>query len=143
MFDRVGTPAGRCVGEVGEDGSCATREERSIPYHLTEKNITDEPSYHRYEAMQDFTRNNIENAIDNSNYSPNEKSQMHQEVERYYDYKREKYGDGDGLAYGQIAPMFEDTTGSTGGGYQYDMPLNMDQLYNIGMIDEIPRSEYK
>jgi len=27
--------------------------------------------------------------------------------------------------YGEIAPMFEDTTGSTGGGYQYDMPLEI------------------
>jgi hypothetical protein len=25
----------------------------------------------------------------------------------------------------------------TGGGYQYDMPLNMNQLIAIGMIDEI------
>ena len=43
------------------------------------------------------------------------------------------YGDNDGLAYGEIAPMFD----GTGGGYQYDMPLNMNQLIAIKMIEEI------
>lgn len=143
QFDRVGYPSGRCVGEVNSDGSCATGKQRSIPYHLTKENITDEPSYHRYEALQDFTRENIEKAIDGSYVSEAEKAFMHKRVEDYYNTKHEKYGEGDGLAYGEIAPMFEDTTGSTGGGYQYDMPLSMEQLAEIGMIDEIPKSEFK
>lgn len=67
---------------------------------------------------------------------------MHQKIDDYYDHLHAKYGDGDGLAYGEIAPMFEDTTGSTGGGYQYDMPLSMDELENIGMISEVPRGSY-
>ena len=37
------------------------------------------------------------------------------------------------MAYGEIAPMFD----GTGGGYQYDMPLDMNDLYNIGMIDVV------
>ena len=144
QFDRVGYPSGRCVGEVNADGSCATAKQRSTPYHFRMDNIADEPSYHRYEALQDFTRDNIEKAIDNSSlYTDEQKAGMHKQVDDYYNKKHEKYGDGDGLAYGEIAPMFEDTTRSTGGGYQYDMPLNMEQLYNIGMIDEIPRSEFK
>ena len=144
QFDRVGYPSGRCVGEVNADGSCSTAKQRSTPYHFTKENISDEPSYHRYEALQDFTRDNIEKAIDNSSlYTDEQKAGMHKQVDDYYNKKHEKYGDGDGLAYGEIAPMFEDTTGSTGGGHQYDMPLNMEQLYNIGMIDEIPRSEFK
>lgn len=52
------------------------------------------------------------------------------------------YEDGDGLASGEIAPMFEDTTGATGGGKQYDMPFSMDELENIGMISEVPRGSY-
>lgn len=42
-----------------------------------------------------------------------------------------KYGQGDGLASGEIAPMFS----GTGGGMQYDMPLNMNDIEAINMIE--------
>ena len=57
-------------------------------------------------------------------------------VNKYYDNKIPVYGNNgnkDGLAYGEIASMF----GEPGGGYQYDMPLDMNDLYNIGMIDVV------
>ena len=144
QFDRVGPPSGRCTGAVGEDGSCATVKERSIPYHFTEEDITKEPSYHRYQAEQDFTKENLTNAIDNSMmYSDDKKVEMHTNVDRYYENAQVKgYGDGDGLATGEIAPMFEDTTGATGGGKQYDMPLSMEELENIGMISEVEKGTY-
>lgn len=143
QFDRVGAPTGRCTGAVDESGNCATIKERSIPYHFTESDITKEPSYHRYEAEQDFTKENINNAIDNSSFSDDKRQEMHDKVDAYYEKsERNGYGSGDGLATGEIAPMFEDTTGATGGGKQYDMPLNMNELEDIGMISEIPRSEY-
>ena len=144
QFDRVGPPSGRCTGAVGEDGSCATVKERSIPYHFTEEDITKEPSYHRYQAEQDFTKENLTNAIDNSMmYSDDKKVEMHTNVDRYYENVQVKgYGDGDGLATGEIAPMFEDTTGATGGGKQYDMPLSMEELENIGMISEVEKGTY-
>lgn len=143
QFDRVGPPSGRCTGAVGEDGSCATVKERSIPYHFTEDDITKEPSYHRYQAEQDFTKENLANAIDNSMYSDDKKAEMHANLDRYYENVQAKgYGDGDGLATGEIAPMFEDTTGATGGGKQYDMPLNMEELENIGMISEVEKGTY-
>ena len=146
QFDRVGPPSGRCTGAVGEDGSCATVKERSIPYHFTEEDITKEPSYHRYQAEQDFTKENLTNAIDNSMmYSDDKKVEMHTNVDRYYENAQVKGygdGDGDGLATGEIAPMFEDTTGATGGGKQYDMPLSMEELENIGMISEVEKGTY-
>ena len=143
QFDRVGAPSGRCTGAVGEDGSCATVKERSIPYHFTEDDITQEPSYHRYEAEQDFTRENLSNAIDNSMYSDEKKAEMHANLDKYYENAQAKgYGNGDGLASGEIAPMFEETTGATGGGKQYDMPFSMEELDDIGMISEIPRERY-
>lgn len=40
QFDRVGPPSGKCVGEVNSDGTCATREQRSIPYHFNEESIS-------------------------------------------------------------------------------------------------------
>ena len=51
-------------------------------------------------------------------------------VNKYYDNKIPVYGNNgnqDGLAYGEIASMF----GEPGGGYQYDMPLDMNDLYNM------------
>lgn len=143
QFDRVGPPSGRCTGAVGEDGSCATIKERSIPYHFTEGDIIQEPSYHRYEAEQDFTKENLSNAIDSSMYTDEKKAEMHANLDRYYDNAQAKgYGDGDGLASGEIAPMFEDTTGATGGGKQYDMPFSIEELEDIGMISKIPRGSY-
>lgn len=143
QFDRVGPPSGRCTGAVGEDGSCATIKERSVPYHFTEEDITKEPSYHRYIAEQDFTKENLSNAIDNSMYTDEKKAEMHQNLDRYYSNAISNgYGDGDGLASGKIAPMFEDTTGSTGGGKQFDMPFSMDELEDIGMISEVSKGTY-
>ena len=143
QFDRVGPPSGRCTAAVGEDGSCATAKERSVPYHLTEDDITKEPSYHRYQAEQDFTRENLANAIDNSIYDDVKKADMHANLNYYYKKAQVKgYGDGDGLATGEIAPMFEDTVGATGGGKQYDMPLSMEELGDIGMISEVEKGTY-
>ncbi len=137
VFDRVGSSSGRCVGEVDPDGTCATREQRSIPYHLTESDITKEPSYHRYTAEKDFTRSNLEKAIKDMDACKEEKLGYLDQLEEYYKKSNKKYHQGDGLAYGKIAPMFEKTTGSTGGGYQYDMPFSMDFLKKLGMIREI------
>lgn len=143
QFDRVGLPSGRCTGAVNDDGSCATFKERSIPYHITEDDITKEPSYHRYEALQNFTKENLSKAIDNSDYSDADKEIMHKKMDKYYaDMKKKGCGDGDGLGTGKIAPMFEETTGATGGGKQYDMPLNMTELEKIGMIKEVPKDQY-
>ncbi len=143
QFDRVGPPTGRCTGAVGEDGSCASVKERSIPYHFNEKNITEEPSYHRYVVEQDFTEENLSSAIENSMYSDDKKIKMQENLKEYYRRSRDKgYGDGDGLATGIIAPMFEETTGATGGGTQYDMPFNMKELEEIGMITEVSKDQY-
>ncbi|MDE6232085.1 MAG: hypothetical protein K2M60_01880, partial [Lachnospiraceae bacterium] len=42
--------------------------ERSIPYYFSGDYIEKEPSYHRYEAQQDFTKENMERAIQESCY---------------------------------------------------------------------------
>ena len=34
VFDRLGSPYGKCVGQVNEDGSCAKVSQRSIPYYF-------------------------------------------------------------------------------------------------------------
>lgn len=68
---------------------------------------------------------------------------MQENLKEYYRRSRDKgYGDGDGLAIGIIAPMFEETTGATGGGTQYDMPFNMKELEEIGMITEVSKDQY-
>jgi hypothetical protein len=84
-------------------------------------------------VKEDFTKDNIYKKIEESSLSDTEKKQLKETVDEYYNDKTPDYGNNDGLAYGEIAPMFD----GTGGGYQYDMPLNMNQLIAIGMIDEI------
>ncbi|MBD5135752.1 MAG: TNT domain-containing protein [Lachnospiraceae bacterium] len=134
QFDRVGPETGRCVGKVGSDGSCAKIEERSIPYYFSGDDVEKEPSYHRYEARQDFTRENLERAIDETEfYTDLQKEQMKESLSKYYDYSHKKYGEGDGLTTGKIAPMF----GKSGGGMQHDMPFSMDVLQDLGMISAV------
>ena len=82
---------------------------------------------------EDFTKDNIYKKIEESSLSDTEKKQLKETVDEYYNDKTPDYGNNDGLAYGEIAPMFD----GTGGGYQYDMPLDMNDLYNIGMIDVV------
>ena len=139
QFDRVGPETGRCVGKVGEDGSCAKIEERSIPYYFSGDDIEKEPSYHRYEARQDFTRENMERAIEESSYSSKRKESMKRVLSRYYEKNSERYApelnteEMDGLTTGEIAPMF----GKPGGGMQHDMPFNMEELKELKLIEEV------
>ena len=134
QFDRVGPETGRCVGKVGSDGSCAKIEERSIPYYFSGDDVEKEPSYHRYEAQQDFTRENMERAIEESKlFSQRQKKDMKDRLDAYYAIHEKRYGKGDGLTTGEIAPMF----GKKGGGIQHDMPFNMKELDKMKMIDEV------
>ena len=48
-FDRVGAENGRYVAPI-EGDTPQPVENRGLPYHFTEDNITDEPSYHSYEV---------------------------------------------------------------------------------------------
>ena len=45
-----------------------------------------------------------------------------------------KYGPGNGLAYGEIAPMFIDVNNWKRGAFQYDMPLCMDDLRKLNIL---------
>lgn len=133
VFDRLGSPYGKCVGQVNEDGSCAKVSQRSIPYYFEGDDATQQASYHRYVVKVEITKSNLIEQIEKKASSVSEKERMKAAVNKYYDNKIPVYGNNgnqDGLAYGEIASMF----GEPGGGYQYDMPLNMNDLYDIGMI---------
>lgn len=136
VFDRLGSPYGKCVGQVNEDGSCAKVSQRSIPYYFEGDDATQQASYHRYVVKVEITKSNLIEQIEKKASSVSEKERMRAAVNKYYDNKIPVYGNNgnqDGLAYGEIASMF----GEPGGGYQYDMPLDMNDLYNIGMIDVV------
>ena len=136
VFDRLGSPYGKCVGQVNEDGSCAKVSQRSIPYYFEGDDATQQASYHRYVVKVEITKSNLIEQIEKKASSVSEKERMKAAVNKYYDNKIPVYGNNgnqDGLAYGEIASMF----GEPGGGYQYDMPLDMNDLYNIGMIDVV------
>ena len=51
VFDRLGSPYGKCVGQVNEDGSCAKVSQRSIPYYFEGDDATQQASYHRYDIV--------------------------------------------------------------------------------------------
>ena len=130
VFDRLGSPYGKCVGQVNEDGSCAKVSQRSIPYYFEGDDATQQASYHRYVVKVEITKSNLESQIMESSLPAERKNKMIEAVNEYYDTKVPVYGKSgnqDGLAYGEIASMF----GEPGGGYQYDMPLNMNDLYDI------------
>ena len=84
----------------------------------------------------EITKSNLESQIMMMSSLPAErKNKMIEAVNEYYDTKVPVYGkeggNQDGLAYGEIASMF----GEPGGGYQYDMPLNMNvTCCDLGMI---------
>ncbi|MDE5781642.1 MAG: hypothetical protein K2I03_09245 [Lachnospiraceae bacterium] len=65
-------------------------------------------------------------------YSDKQKADMLETLVQYYDYNKSKYGEGDGLTTGEIAPMFGKT-----GGIQHDMMFNMIVLQNLGMISAV------
>ena len=56
VFDRLGSPYGKCVGQVNEDGSCAKVSQRSIPYYFEGDDATQQASYHRYVVKVEITK---------------------------------------------------------------------------------------
>ena len=152
IVDRIGAENSPYVASLNEDGKPATAEERSIGDRLPEENIEDNASYHAYEVTTDFTKDNIENAVDNYLYDhrstlTHDDARMSLELKIYYsdctdtslntDHPGESYiKDGqneDGVKTGCVAPMFGDCGGAT----QHILPLTVADLQKIGMIRRI------
>nr|WP_309100501.1 TNT domain-containing protein [Fredinandcohnia onubensis] len=118
LIDRYGPPNGRYTSPV-IDGKPFDYDQRSLPY------VEDPTKYHQYKIIGDF--NQIETYFNNtSDLALKEKitSMMDAYDLSFDDLKVQK---------GEIAPGF----GSTGGGIQYEMPLSVDILEGLGLVEKL------
>ena len=92
---------------------------RSLPYYFLESSIREEPAYHCYEVIRDFS--NLSKVVKNKGY----------DSIYYVDYEKSN-----GLTLiGRVAPCFN----QVGGGVQIKLPLPVEQLLDLGMIREVKR----
>ncbi len=117
VLDRYGPPDGRYTSPVPPDGPYPY-DQRSLPY------VQDPAQYHQYRVVDDLTPDNISAAIDRMDDGPL-KTQILDLVERYGD---------DFPAYeGPVGQAF----GEPGGGVQVQLPLTVEQLEGLGLLELI------
>lgn len=135
-FDRLGAENGRYVAPLDGDTPQPV-ENRGLPYHFTEDNIADEPSYHSYEVDRDFGQlQDAINEYNNPELTAEENDFMRGEFQKEYDrnnWPAEEYTHEPGKTYyGDIAEVF-----GSGGGTQLELPMSVESLKELGMIHEI------
>ncbi|WP_419887688.1 glycohydrolase toxin TNT-related protein [Neobacillus niacini] len=118
VVDRYGPANGRYTSPV-IDGKPYNYDQRSLPY------VEDPSKYHQYKITGDF--NDIESYV---NQTPD--PVLREKVTTLMDAYDLTYDDLK-IQKGDIAPGF----GSTGGGIQYEMPLPVDLLEGLGLIEKI------
>ena len=122
IVDRVGHNGGRFTSPVvnGEAGSV---ESRALPYHFTQDNIENEPSYHQFRATDDITPQNIQDKI-NDVADDKKRNSLQKEFDR-----------SEGKTYeGEIGHAFAE---GDGGGTQYHMPMSVQSLLDLGLLEEV------
>jgi len=138
QFDRLGSEQGRFVAPI-ENGQVQPKENRGLPYHFTENNITDEPSYHQYEVTRDFDQlKDAINEYNNPDLTSEENDEMREIFRDEYDRNTrpsDTYTHEPGKTYdGEIADAFEK---GDGGGSQWELPMSVESLKELGMIKEM------
>lgn len=119
IIDRYGPSNGRYTSPV-ENGTPYSYDQRSLPY------VEEAAQYHQYEITGDFSK--IDEYIKNCSYTKL-KMQIDAYVNKYYSGDYSKL-----IAYkGKIAEGF----GTSGGGIQYEMQMNVEWLEKLGLIREI------
>ena len=149
LMDRIGGKDGVYFSPMDENGNPYDLPSRGTGDRLPEANIADNDSYHKYKVNRDFTRENLEDAINNADISKADKEHMLEKLKHYYDdcmdpesndHKGDVYAknkdEADGVKTGPVDSMFTD---NDGGAQQYIMPLTAEELENIGMIEELKR----
>ncbi len=53
-YDRIGSSKGRYLSPVSIGGECSSYLARAIPYYIPEKDICDNPAYHRYKVVSEY-----------------------------------------------------------------------------------------
>jgi len=122
VIDRVGHNYGRFTSPV-VDGKADSVGSRALPYHFTQGNIENEPSYHQFRATDDIVPQNIQDKIDDVT-DDEKRASLQSEFDR-----------SKGKTYeGEIGHAF---TESDGGGTQYHMPMSVQSLIDLGLLEEI------
>ena len=128
VIDRLGENTGRFTSPE-KDGICST-ESRALPYHFTEGDITKEPSFHRYQATEAITPENIQSKIDN--FHPTGNKAVDSKIR---DALQKEFNKTNGKTYdGEIGHAFAK---GDGGGIQYHMPMSVNSLQKLGLLKEI------
>lgn len=122
IIDRYGSERGGYASPVGSDGSKYSYSSRSLPY------VQNDADYHQYKVVGDF--NNIEEYVKNCKDEAIKKK-IEKEVTAEYggDYSRLK------VYMGEVAPIKD--WGGKGGAAQIQMPLSIEQLKAIGVLEEV------
>ena len=147
VIDRVGAGNGNYFSPMSPDGTPYSLKERAIGDYLPEPDITANDSYHQYEVVMDFTKENFERAIDESNFTNAKKAKLLHILENYYSdaanstntfskgHEGEAYrGISDGIKTGVIDHMF---TVDDGGAIQYITPYSVEILIDLGILKQL------
>lgn len=122
VIDRVGDNKGRFTSPVVEN-KAGPIESRALPYHFTQDSIEKEPSYHRFRVTNSITPKIIQNRINN----------VAEDKERKY--LQKEFNKSEGKTYGgEIDQAFAE---GDGGGIQYYMPMSVESLIKLGLLEEI------
>ena len=129
------------------DGTPYSLIERAIGDYLPLPDITENDSYHQYEVLMDFTRENFERAInDNRRLTADEKKLLLKQLNKLYKDARSKVDtaghDGeayagisdDGVKAGVIDHMF---TNYDGGAIQFITLFDADTLIELGILKQL------
>lgn len=117
LFDRIGDEKGRYVCRI-MDGRRVSVDERSLPYYLIARTLTGEPAYHCYRVIQDF-------------------SALKEKISKLEGFRRairDNYRKSKGKIWeGTVLASF----GRKGGGNQLILPLSIEELLDLKVIEEI------
>lgn len=117
VFDRYGPPDGRYTSPVPASGPY-TYDQRSLPY------LEDPSQYRRYRVIGDFS--------DIEHYYDAAPDAVRADVDRIMRRSNSSFEDLGRAWEGEIAPGF----GARGGGRQVEMPMTVELLRRLGLIEE-------
>lgn len=118
VFDRYGPPDGRYTSPVPGSGPY-TYDQRSLPY------LEDPSQYHRYRVIGDFA--------DVERYYNAASDAVRADVDRIMRRFDSSFEDLGRASQGDIAAGF----GARGGGRQVEMPMTVELLKRLGLVEEI------
>ena len=142
VLDRVGGESGNYFSPMKSDGTPYGLKERAIGDYLPESEITKNDSYHQYEMQMDFTKENLEKAINSSSLTSAKKAKLLDNLDAFYMESKNLgfnggdiyKGTSDGVKTGIIDNMF---LKDDGGAIQYITPFSAEQMVDLGILKRL------